>query len=72
MDDLLSTVANQVSGGQFDLSKRFVSNMPFPDIFDASFDRYVKNLSPFGKSIFEGSNVKRNDLNSLVKSMFKM
>jgi adenine-specific DNA-methyltransferase len=50
--DLLSATSNNVGGGQWDLSPRFINNVRLPDITDSVFSQdLVRTLADFGMRI---------------------
>jgi hypothetical protein len=52
---LLSASSNHVGGGQWDLSPRFINEIPLPDLTSDSFDPAVlEELSALGRSIHKG------------------
>lgn len=49
---LVSAVSHHVSGGQWDLSKRYVDQLPIPNLFDAGASPdLIEELSQIGRSI---------------------
>lgn len=69
--ELLSASSNHVGGGQWDLSKRFVSNIAIPNLFDANFDpRIIRALARNGKKIHDGLTIDDESHNNLVKSAY--
>ena len=69
--ELLSAVSNNVSGGQWDLSKRFISNISIPDFFaEYPISTNTQKLSTLGDNIFLGLTVDEEILTYLVKKAY--
>ncbi len=66
---LLEMVSVNVAGGQFNLSKRYLDNMPIPDLGNASFDS-ISYLIDIGKKINNGEPIDKNDLNQMVANLY--
>jgi len=71
IDTLLDAVAGQVSGGQYELSKRYLENMPFPNLATVS-DEQIKILAQYGKELDKGRNVSYDNLDEIVRSLYKI
>jgi len=54
MSQLLPAFSNQVQGGQWDLSSRFVESIPIPDLFSQVNSQLLSNLAKFGIAIERG------------------
>lgn len=68
---LLSAVSNPVAGGQLNLSKRYVSRVPVPDLYGASFNNaVVLGLRDFGLRMSKGMSYEFDHLDSLVKRAY--
>ncbi len=73
MNDLLPTISNHVGGGQWDLSTRFVKNMPIPNLFNKTIDiSILKELSLTGELIYEGKSFNSEHLEELVRHIYGM
>ncbi len=73
VDILLSGVSNHVGGGQWNLSKRFVAEMPLPDLFASDISaELLKELSQFGQAIHKGRDFDRDKLTKFVRSIFNV
>ena len=73
VNDLLASVSNLVAGGQWDLSKRYISNMFFPNLMAENFDsNTLESLHEIGKFIHSGQDFDRKLLNQLVLSLYKV
>jgi hypothetical protein len=71
INDLLSSISNHVGGGQWDLSTRFIQNMPLPSLFLTSFDaKVIKDLSSIGNCILTGKYYDEQQLEDLVKFIY--
>ncbi|MFA5397472.1 MAG: N-6 DNA methylase [Methanogenium sp.] len=71
INDLLPSISNHVGGGQWDLSTRFIRNMPLPSLFLTSFDaKVIKDLSLIGNSILTGKYYDEQQLEDLVKFIY--
>ncbi len=69
-NDLLRYVSIQVSGGQWDLSNKYLANLLLPDL--AKLNPAVTNeLTQMGIKIFEGKLDRWTDLDELVRSILK-
>lgn len=62
-DRLLSAVSNNLSGGQWNLSKRFVERMPLPKLDTIPADT-LEMLAGFGSKIAAGTTVDRRELDA--------
>jgi len=71
LNQLLSSVANQVSGGQFDLSKKYLDDMPIPYLVDESSDILIK-LSEIGMAIHKGNEIDHDVLDEIVLSAYNL
>lgn len=73
INDLLASVSNLVAGGQWDLSKRYISNMFFPNLMAENLDlNTLESLYEIGKLIHSGQDFDRKLLNQLVLSLYKV
>ena len=73
INDLLASVSNLVAGGQWDLSKRYISNMFFPNLMTENFNsNTLESLHEIGKLIHSGQDFDRKLLNKLVSSLYKI
>jgi adenine-specific DNA-methyltransferase len=70
MDDLLGSVADHVGGGQWNLSKRFVSLLPLPDLWQLNDRQLFDSLRDAGKGIAEGLREADSSLDPLAKAAF--
>ncbi|MGQ0655136.1 MAG: HsdM family class I SAM-dependent methyltransferase [Betaproteobacteria bacterium] len=65
---LLSGVSHHVGGGQWDLSKRFIGNVPIPDLTSSGFDPYVlSRLAKIGVQFTNGVEAVPSDLEDTVR-----
>lgn len=55
VDDLLAAVSNSMAGGQWNLSARFVKNLPIPDLASVQDSSLVEALSELGRQISAGN-----------------
>jgi tRNA1(Val) A37 N6-methylase TrmN6 len=67
---LIAAVSNNLAGGQFNLSKRFISKMPFVDMSDERLTEQVKSLAVMGEAIGRGERVDDLLLDRLVEDLF--
>lgn len=67
---LIAAVSNNLAGGQFNLSKRFISKMPFVDIGDERLTEQVESLAVMGEAIGRGKRVDELLLDRLVEDLF--
>lgn len=67
---LIAAVSNNLAGGQFNLSKRFLSRMPFVDMSDERLAQQVTNLAVMGEAIGRGGAVDAGLLDRLVEDLF--
>ncbi|WP_081061875.1 class I SAM-dependent DNA methyltransferase [Burkholderia territorii] len=67
---LIAAVSNTLSGGQFNLSARFVEKMPFVNLMTPELGGFVEELALIGAAIGEGApySVERRD--SLVSDLY--
>jgi hypothetical protein len=69
--ELISAVSNHVGGGQWDLSKRFVNNIPLPNLTSAEIDiDLIAELAKYGKQIRAGIAFDENKSEELVKTIY--
>lgn len=69
--ELLSAVSNNVSGGQWDLSKRYVDNISIPDLYsERPTSATTQKLFEIGNLIFLGSHVEEEELDLYVKRAY--
>jgi len=67
--EALSAIARQIGGGQFDLSDRFVSEIPLPDLFEGKLEE-VADLALFGRAMSEAKEIDSNALKRVVGSYY--
>ena len=67
---LIAAVSNNLAGGQFNLSKRFISKMPFVDLTDERLARQVENLTVLGDAIGQGEVVDVGLLDRMAEDLF--
>lgn len=67
---LIAAVSNNLAGGQFNLSKRFISKMPFVDMGDERLTEQVESLAVMGEAIGRGERVDELLLDRLVEDLF--
>lgn len=67
---LIAAVSNNLAGGQFNLSKRFLSKMPFVNMADGRLAQQVTNLAVMGEAIGRGDQVDAGLLDRLVEDLF--
>ena len=74
-NDLFSIYSKQIAGGEWwDLSKRYVQNIPIPDFtLDSVFStgEFIE-LAKYGHKLSIGEEIEDNDLLSLVKSLYDL
>jgi hypothetical protein len=54
MSQLLAATSNQVQGGQWDLSARYVENIPMPNLADIRDGKLINDLSEVGMNMASG------------------
>jgi methylase of polypeptide subunit release factors len=62
MNDFLAAVSNPVQGGQWDLSSRFVKNIPLPNLAKSDNSTVVETLTRLGRSLSRGADVNQEEL----------
>ena len=67
--ELLSAVSNNVGGGQWNLSKKFVDKIALPDLFRSN-DSLVTKLASIGEAIYEGEFTQQQELDQLVREVY--
>jgi len=67
---LIAAVSNNLAGGQFNLSKRFLSKMPFINVADERLAQQVTNLAVMGEAIGRGGAVDAGLLDRLAEDLF--
>jgi len=73
INNLLDSISNHIGGGQWDLSKRYVSNMPLPDLTIENLDlEILKSLYEIGKRINSGHDFDNHALNDLVIALYQL
>lgn len=71
IEDLLSAVSNNVSGGQWDLAPRFVNSLPMPNLFGNDVDtNLIKELESTGRMLYKGLDIDTDLLNDLARRAF--
>lgn len=69
--ELLSAASNNVGGGQWNLSKKFVDKIAIPDLLrDQSGTAIISQLSTIGKRIHEGLPIDEKQLEELVNLIY--
>jgi hypothetical protein len=69
--ELLSATSNHVGGGQWNLSKRFVDNIPIPDLLNEEIEPdLISELSGIGKNIQACKAISDERREELVKSVY--
>ena len=69
--DLLSAVSNNVGGGQWNLSKKFVDNIALPDLTDEHDNSItLSNLSKIGGDIHSEATIDEKQLQELVNKAY--
>jgi hypothetical protein len=69
IDQLLEMVSVNIAGGQFDLSKHYIDNMPLPDLSKAD-PSILESLIIIGKAIHDGHEVNKDKLNQEVANAY--
>lgn len=71
INQLLALYSKQIAGGQYYLARKFVNNIPIPDLNSVSMKGYTDELIKFGKEISNGKldSIQEN-LDLLVKSIY--
>lgn len=67
---LIAAVSNNLAGGQFNLSKRFLSKMPFVSMADERLAQQVTHLAVLGEAIGRGDEIDAGLLDRLVEDLF--
>jgi hypothetical protein len=71
--DLLSATSNHVSGGQWNLSKKFVDEIPLPNLLTSEVNTtLINDLSKIGQSIFDGKEVDSEKLAELTGIIYQV
>lgn len=70
-DQLLSAVSNNLAGGQWNLSKRFIEKMPVPDMARLP-DAAKEQLAEYGQAIINGVMADKRELDSVVRAIFNL
>jgi predicted RNA methylase len=69
--ELLSATSNHVGGGQWNLSKRFVDNIPIPDLLSDNVEPdLITELSNIGKNIQSCQSINDETREELVKAVY--
>jgi len=70
--DLLSATSNHVAGGQWNLSSKYVSEIPLPDLpnLQRIAAACINELSTFGEQIYLGQPISDEKLTKLVRSLY--
>lgn len=66
VDKLFAAVSNNLAGGQWNLSARFVNNMPFPNLWSRDSRPVAEMLARLGAMLIAGESVDDAELNDLV------
>ena len=70
---LLSATSSHVGGGQWDLSKQYIDQIPLPNFFSPNFNaRLINALSEIGRGIRAGLPVNEKDREDLVKQAYRI
>lgn len=69
IETLLQMVCNVLEGGYYDMSKRYVNNMPLPDLVNSE-PQLVMQLATLGRQIHSGKAVNSEVLNLLAASAY--
>ncbi|MGB0562661.1 MAG: HsdM family class I SAM-dependent methyltransferase [Spirulinaceae cyanobacterium] len=73
INNLLSSISNHVGGGQWDLSKRYIRNMPIPNLMAANIDlNTLDSLCQIGSLIHLGQDFDSKALNQLVLNLYQL
>jgi len=68
---LLSASSNHVGGGQWNLSKKFVDQVPLPDLLGEQINpNILERLSELGRNIHEGESVDTQEREELVNAVY--
>lgn len=67
---LIAAVSNSLAGGQFNLSKRFLSKMPFVDLADKRLAKQVTNMAVMGAALGRGDAIDVELLDRLAEDLF--
>jgi adenine-specific DNA-methyltransferase len=71
MSKLLSATSNHVGGGQWNLSKRFVDDVPLPNLLSEEIDPLlISELTQLGKLIHAGSDVDKDRHDDVVTAAY--
>jgi adenine-specific DNA-methyltransferase len=71
LSELLAATSNNMRGGQWNLSKRFVDQIAIPDLLGNQIDpSLIFQISKFGKCINEGEPIDYLSLNALVIKLY--
>ncbi len=70
---LLSSVSKHLGGGQWDLSRKYIKNMPIPDLFSKNIDIMVlKKLTNTGNLISQKKEYDKVALNDIILDLYKL
>jgi hypothetical protein len=73
VNNLLSSVSNHVGRGQWDLSKRYMSNMPLPNLMAANLDlNILESLYKIGSLVHSGQDFDNKMLDRLVFTLYQL
>ena len=73
INNLLASISNHIGGGQWDLSKKYISNMPIPDLMAKNLDlNALESLYKIGKLISSGEDFDSQVLNKIVLSLYQL
>ncbi len=72
MSKLLAATSNQVQGGQWDLSSRFLSKVPLPDLSRIRDRQLIKDLAHAGKLIVEGESWETGEAARAVEAVYAL
>lgn len=71
--DLIAAVSTQVTGGQWDLAKRYVDRIPLPDLFDEQRNAsLVARLARLGRDIVNSGTVDDKKVRELLKPLYSL
>ena len=70
---LLSASSSHVGGGQWDLSKQYIDQIPLPNFYGPNLDAgLIKALAEIGRGIYAGLPVNEKEKEDLVKRAYKI
>lgn len=71
--ELLAATSHQISGGQWNLSKRYVENIPLPDFLTTGFSlELIDQLASLGEQVSEQQQHKDEQIQELLAPLYRL